>query len=212
MKHGLDSDVSPGKTECLTFAEAPNSAWSAGNRNELKSLDRLSHALIRRMPRPKLNSKQLTRLKAIFRAAECTVRDLKGSNFEIFHAELPLRSHVLVNPYYLQLGTILTARPVNRRDKMASAIHAYLSKINKQANLAKFVLNREEFDASEGGWSIFASVRFVTGKIGGNYEPAALKNMVTIWFYDLANLMAAPEPFELCALLEESALPPSARK
>ena len=52
----------------------------------------------------------------------------------------------------------------------------------------------------------------MTGKIGGNYEPAALKNMVTIWFYDLANLMAAPEPFELCALLEESVLPPSAWK
>src|SRR5882672_4027667 len=92
------------------------------------------------MPRPKLSSKQLARLKSTFRAADCTVRDLKGSNFEIFHAELPLRSHVVVNPYYLQLGTILTAKPVNRRDKETSAIHAYLSKINKQANLAKFVL------------------------------------------------------------------------
>jgi hypothetical protein len=164
------------------------------------------------MPRPKLSSKQLTRLKSTFRAADCTVTDLKGSNFEIFHAEMPLRSHVLVNPYYLQLGTILTARPVNRRDKKASAIHAYLCKINKQANLAKFVLNREEFDAGEGGWSIFASVRFVTGEVGGDYEPAALKNMITIWFYDLANLMAAPEPFELRAMLEESELPAEAWK
>jgi len=162
------------------------------------------------MPRPKLSSKQLARLKSTFRAADCTVRDLKGSNFEIFHAELPLRSHVVVNPYYLQLGTILTAKPVNRRDKETSAIHAYLSKINKQANLAKFVLNDEEFNSNEGGWSIFASVRFVTGKIGGNYEPAALKNLVTIWFYDLAELMAAPGPFDLCAMLEESALPASA--
>jgi hypothetical protein len=68
------------------------------------------------MPRPKLSCKQLARLKSTFRAADCTVRDLKGSNFEIFHAELPLRSHVLVNPYYLQLGTILTARPISRRD------------------------------------------------------------------------------------------------
>jgi len=164
------------------------------------------------MPRPKLSSKQLAQLKSTFRAADCTVRDLKGTDFEIFHADLPLRSHVLVNPYYLQLGTMLAARPVNRRDKKPSAIHAYLSKINKQANLAKFVLNHEEFDSNQGGWSIFASVRFVTGKIGGNYEPAALKNMILIWFYDLANLMAAPEPFELCALLEESALPPSAWK
>ncbi len=164
------------------------------------------------MPRPKLSPKQLARLKSTFRAADCTVRDLEGANFEIFHAEMPLRSHVLVNPYYLQLGTMLTARPMNRRDKKASAIHAYLSKINKEANLAKFVLNREEFDSKEGGWSIFASVRFVTGKIGGNFEAAALRNMVTIWFYDLANVMAAPEPFELCALLEESALPPSARR
>jgi hypothetical protein len=162
------------------------------------------------MPRPKLSSKQLARLKTAFRAAGCTVRDLKGSHFEIFHAELPLRSHVVTNPYYLQRGTILTAKPVNRRDKEARAIHAYLSKINKQANLAKFVLNREEFDSNEGGWSIFASVRFVTGKMGGNYEPAALKNLVTIWFYDLAELMSAQEPFELCAMLEESALPASA--
>ena len=164
------------------------------------------------MPRPKLSHKQLARLKSTFRAADCTVRDLKGAEFEIFHADMPLRSHVLINPYYLQLGTMLAARPKNRRDKKASAIHAYLSKINKQANLTKFVPNREEFDSKEGGWSIFASVRFVTGKIGGDYEPAALKNMVTIWFYDLANLMAAPESFELCALLEESALPPSAWK
>jgi hypothetical protein len=107
---------------------------------------------------------------------------------------------------------MLTVKPMNRRDKEASAIHAYLSKINKQANLVKFVLNREELDLNEGGWSIFASVRFVTGKIGGNYEPGALKNLVTIWFYDLAQLMAEPEPFELCAMLEKSALPPSARR
>ncbi len=99
---------------------------------------------------------------------------------------------------------------MNHRHKEASAIHAYLSKINKQANLVKFVLDHEEFDSKEGGWSIFASLRFVTGKIGGSYEPAALKNLVTLWFYDLANLMAAPEPFELCALFEESALPPTA--
>jgi len=148
------------------------------------------------MPRPKLSPKQLARLKSTFRAADCTVSDLKGSSFEIFHAELPLRSHVLVNPYYLQVGT--------RRDKEASAIHAYVRKINKQANLVKFVLNHEEFDSKENGWSIFASVRFVTGQIVGNFEPAALKNLVTIWFYDLAELMAAPEPFELCALLKES--------
>jgi len=164
------------------------------------------------MPRPKLSSKQLSRLKSTFRAADCTVTDLEGTNFEIYHADMPLRSHVLVNPYYLQLGTMLAARPMNRRDKKTSAIHAYLSKINKEANLAKFVLNDDKFDSKQGGWSIFASVRFVTGKIGGNYEPAALKNMVTIWFYDLANLMAAPEPFELCAMLEESALPASAWK
>ena len=162
------------------------------------------------MPKPKLSPKQLARIKSTFRAADCTLRNLEGSNFEILHAELPLRSHVLVHPYYLQLGTILTAKPVNRRDKAPSAIYAYLSKINKRANLAKFVLNHEEFDFNEGGWSIFASVRFVTGKIGGNYEPAALKNLVTIWFYDLAELMAAPEPFDLCAMFEESALPPSA--
>lgn len=185
-------------------------ALGGGNRNKLKSLNRPSHSVFRSMQRPKLSPKRLARLKATFRAAECTVRDLKGSNFEIFHAEMPLRSHVLVNPYYLQIGTILTAKPVNRRGKEPRAMHAYLSKINKQASLVKFVLNHEEFDSNEGGWSIFASVRFVTGKIGGNYEPAALKSLVTIWFYDLAKVMAAPEPFELCAMLEESALPPGA--
>ena len=46
------------------------------------------------MPKPKLSSKELARLKSTFRAADCTVRDLKGTSFEIFHAELPLRSHV----------------------------------------------------------------------------------------------------------------------
>ena len=74
----------------------------------------------------------------------------------------------------------------------------------------KFVLNHEKFDSNEDGWSIFTSVRFVTGKMGRNYEPAAFKNLVTIWFYDLAKLMAAPEPFELCAMFKESALPASA--
>jgi len=67
-------------------------------------------------------------------------------------------------------------------------------------------------DLKEGGWSIFACVRFVTGKIGGNHEPGALKNLATIWFYDMAELMAAPEPFELCALLDESALADSIRE
>jgi hypothetical protein len=95
------------------------------------------------MAKAKLSSKQLARLKSTFRAADCTVRDLKGSNFEILHADLPLLSRVSVNPYYLQLGTILTARPVNRRDRKVSAIHAYLSKINEQAKLGKLVLNCE---------------------------------------------------------------------
>ncbi len=173
-------------------------------------MQKLCHALLQLMPRTRLNTKQLARLKSTFRAAGCTVGDLKGMNFEIFHADLPLRSHVLVNPYYLQIGTMLAARPLSRHDKKASAIHAYLSKINKEANLAKFILNQDEFHPEEGSWSIFASVRFVTGKIGGDYASAAIKNLIMIWFYDLANLMAAPEPYELHALFEESAVPASA--
>jgi hypothetical protein len=148
-----------------------------------------------------LSRKKLDALKSRFREAECTVSNLEGGNFEITHAELPLRTHVFVNPYYVELGTIITAKS-DRRHNNRSAVHAFLNRINRDAKLAKFTLDSEKQDERRGGWSIFASVKFVTGEAGGDYNAVALKNLVTLWFLDLAELMAAPEPFELYALMQ----------
>ena len=150
-----------------------------------------------------LDTSEVEVLKSRFRAAGCTVTDLDGTSFEIVGSEFPVRTHVSANPYYVQLGTFIFASPHGFLPGRKSKIHAYLSHINRTAKLVKFTLEGEKPEAERGGWPIMASVKLVTGVAGGDYDASALKNLVLLWFQDIAELIASPGDFELHAMMKE---------
>jgi len=136
-------------------------------------------------------------LKERFRAAGCVVTDLDGATFEIVGSDLPLRTHVFANPYYVQLATYIFATPQGFLPGRKSKLHEYLSDINRNAKLAKFTLEHDAPETPKGVWPIFASVKLVTGVAGGDYHADALKNLVLLWLQDIAELIASPGDFEL---------------
>jgi hypothetical protein len=150
-----------------------------------------------------LSTSELETLKERFRAAGCTVTDLDGATFEIVGNDFPLRTHVSVNPYYVQLATYIFATPQGFLPGRKSKLHEYLSDINRNAKLAKFTLERDAPPAPKGVWPIFASVKLVTGVTGGDYHADALKNLVLLWLQDIAELIASPGGFELHRMMRE---------
>jgi hypothetical protein len=150
-----------------------------------------------------LSASEVQSLKERFRAAGCAVIDLDGATFEIVGSDFPLRTHVSVNPYYVQLGTYIFASPQGFLPGRKSKLHEYLSDINRNAKLAKFTLERDAPPTPKGVWPIFASVKLVTGVAGGDYDASALKNLVLLWFQDIAELIASPGGFELHTMVKE---------
>ncbi len=153
-----------------------------------------------------LSPPEVETLKGRFRAAGCTVTDLDNATFEIIGNDFPLRTHVSVNPYYVQLATYIFATPRGFLPNRKSKLHEYLSDINRNAKLAKFTLERDAPPAPKGVWPIFASVKLVTGVAGGDYEADALKNLVLLWLQDIAELIASPGGFELHTMMHEKDL------
>ena len=149
-----------------------------------------------------LATSEVEALKSRFRATGCAVTDLDGTSFEIVGREFPLRTHVFANPYYVQLGTFIFASPQGFLPGRKSKICEYLSRINSNAKLVKFTLEGDKPDADRGGWPIMASVKLVTGVAGGNYDAAALKNLVMLWWQDIAELVASPGDFELHVMMK----------
>jgi hypothetical protein len=72
----------------------------------------------------KLSPSEVKTLKSRFCAAECEITDIDDTSFEIVHRDLPVRTHVFVNPYYVQLATYIYASQEgsapNSRNKAAS--------------------------------------------------------------------------------------------
>ena len=150
-----------------------------------------------------LTPDEVESLKERFRAAGCTVTDLGETNFEMVGGDIfPLRTHVSANPYFIDFGTFITAIGQGFLPNRLGKVHAFLNEINKAAKIAKFTLDADKPDPEAGGWFIMASVRFVTGMAGGDYSAEALKNLVMLWFQDIAELIRADSPFELRAMLE----------
>jgi hypothetical protein len=149
----------------------------------------------------RLNAAQMRRLKSRFRAAGCDVKDLNSSTFEIVDDDFPVRTHVEVNPYYLQLGTYVLAKP--SRAVAKTKVRELLCHMNLKAKLVKFTMEADGPDRGTAAWPILASVKLVTGVIGGNYHPTALKNMFLIFLHDLAELMADPPAnFEMHPMMD----------
>jgi hypothetical protein len=150
-----------------------------------------------------LSPEEVEILKERFRAIGCEVTDIGDANFQILGWDyFPLRTHVSVNPYYVELGTFITAIGQGFMPQRISKVHALLNQMNLAAKLAKFTLDADKPDPKAGGWFVMASVRFVTGVAGGDYDPDALKNLVTLWFKDIADLILSDSPFELRTMLQ----------
>lgn len=150
-----------------------------------------------------LSTSEVETLKERFRAAGCAVSDLDGEAFEIVGSDFPVRTHVSVNPYYVQLATYIFATPQGFLPGRKSKLHEYLSDINRDAKLAKFTLERDAPPTPKGVWPIFASVKLVTGVTGGDHHADALKNLVLLWLQDIAELIASPGDFELHTMMKE---------
>ncbi len=150
-----------------------------------------------------LEPSEIETLKSRFRDAGCTITDLEGTSFEIIGREFALRTHVFANPYYVQLGTFIFVSPQGFLPGRRSMILEYLSRINSNAKLAKFTLEGDKPDAERGGWPVMASVKLVTGVAGGDYDAAALKNLVMLWWQDIAELVASPGACELRVMMKE---------
>jgi len=150
-----------------------------------------------------LSPEEVETLKHRFRSTGCSVTDFGDSSFEIVGWEtFPLRTHVSVNPYYIEFGTIITAVGQGFLPNRLSKVHAFLNHINLAAKLVKFTLDADKPNPRAGGWLIMASVRLITGVAGGDYAPEALKNLVMLWFQDIAELIRSDPPFELRAMLQ----------
>jgi hypothetical protein len=149
----------------------------------------------------RLKLPEMKRLKSSFRAAGCTVRDLDASTFEVLDDEFPVRTHVIANPYYVQLGTYILAKP--QRPVRKSKVHELLCYSNLKSNVVKFTVDADSPDAQTQAWPIFASVKLVTGVVGGDYPATAIKNLFLLWLQDVAEMMAnAPESFEMHPMMD----------
>jgi hypothetical protein len=146
---------------------------------------------------------ELEALKSRFRAADYKVTDLDETSFEIVGSDFPVRTHVFVTPFYLQLGTYIVAAPQGFMPGRRSKLDAFLSAINLRAKLVKFTVDVDRPDERRGGWPIFASVKLITGVTGVDYDADALKNMAMLWFQDIAELIASADGFELHAMMQE---------
>src|ERR1051326_737995 len=136
----------------------------------------------------RLNTTQMKRLKSRFRAVGCAVKDLNASTFEVVDDDFPVRTHVVANPYYIQLGTYVLAKPARAVSK--TKVQELLCEVNLNANLVKLTMEANEPDKDTAAWPILASVKLVTGVAGGDYHATALKNLFLLWLQDIAQLMA----------------------
>ena len=150
-----------------------------------------------------LTSDELDTLKGRFRAAGCSVTDIDDTTFEMIGRDLPVRTHVMANPFFVQLGTVIEALPSGFMPSRASKIHAFLNEINLDAKLVKFTVDTDRPDPETERWPIMASVKLVTGTVGGNYEPKALENLILLWYQDIATLIARKTSFQLRAMMVE---------
>jgi hypothetical protein len=150
-----------------------------------------------------LEASEVETLKSRFRDAGCTVKNIDGTSFEIFGGEFALRTHVFANPFYVQLGTVIFASPHGFLPGRRRKILEYLSRINSNAKLVKFTLEGDRPDPDRGGWHVMASIKFVTGIAGGDYDAAALKNLIMLWWQDIAELVASPGDCELRLMIKD---------
>jgi hypothetical protein len=148
-----------------------------------------------------LSPQEIATLKSRFRAAGCAVTALDDSAFEIVSDDFPVRTHVYATPYYLQLATNILAKP--RQGVPIEKVREFLCAINLKASLVKFTMETDRPDEQTEAWPILASVKLVTGVVGGDYQASAIKNLFLLWLQDIAELMAEPpDGFEIHPMMD----------
>ena len=150
----------------------------------------------------KLKASALKELKSRFRAGGCVVTDLDKSSFEFVQSDFPVKTHVFVNRYYIQFSTFIFAKPRRPGASSRSRLYELVNNLNLKARLMKFALEAKKLEAKQEGWPILAAVKLVTGAGGASYDGVALKNLVALWFQDLAEI-ESQAGFQLCFMMPE---------
>src|SRR5580765_2543534 len=91
-----------------------------------------------------LNEQEVSTLKAEFQALDCAVTDLDGESFEISPKEYRVATHVYPTPYFLQLSTMIIARPKGFPFRTRAKLYAFLNQANSSAKLVKFILEGDK--------------------------------------------------------------------
>jgi len=142
-----------------------------------------------------LNEEEVSALKVEFEALDCVVTDLDEECFEISPKEYCVATHVYATPYFLQLSTMIIARPKGFPFRTRTKLYVFLNRANSSAKLAKFFLEGDKARPEFGGWMIMASVKFVSGNVGADWDRSVLKNCLNLWLQDIAEFVLLPAPF-----------------
>jgi len=152
------------------------------------------------MDEDSLTEEEMATLKRAFAEADCAVKDLNESSFEISHKEYSVATHVYATPYFLQLSTVMVARPKGFPFRTRAKLYAFLNRANSSAKMARFSVDGESVKTKFGGWLVMASVKFIKGSTGGEWDKDALKNCLLLWLQDIAEFILLPSPFGFDAM------------
>lgn len=142
-------------------------------------------------------------IKQRFWDAGCRVTDFDDGYFEIIRQPFPAASLVRANAYFVEFNTLLWARPSGFFGKTRSKRDGLLNQMNQVTKVAKVTCDQQSIDAGAGGWRIQAMARFVTGRVGSDYETETIDHWVNLWLQDIANLVLEDTAFEIIAMLKE---------
>jgi len=142
----------------------------------------------------------LEALRSRFRSAGCAVTDVSKSSFGFSHGDYPLRTLVFVDPHYIEFSTPMAVIPSSSRAD--SSIYKFLSDANLRAKFVKFTLQEDLRDSIKTGWPVLASAKLVSGLVRSVYDGEGLKNLVMLWFADIAEIVESTKGFELQMFLK----------
>ena len=138
----------------------------------------------------------LDQLKSRFQAAGCTVSDVSKSSFDFSHSDFPIGTLVTVDAHYIQFSTVMAVIPAPSK-RSDGAIYKFLSDANDKASLVKFTLDESLYETVTNGWPVLASAKLVSGLIRSDYDGDGLRNLVMLWFADIAEIVASTKGFTL---------------
>ncbi len=153
-----------------------------------------------------ITSGQLDALKSRFRGAGYSVADVDDESFEIADRDFPVRTHISVTPYYVQLGTFIAAIPQGFMPGRKSKRDAFLQGINLRAKVVRFTVEADKPDDEDGHWLVLADLKLITGATGADHDEESLRNVAALWYQDIAALMASPSGFVLHAMMREESV------